>query len=161
MTPKKVNPINVMYKNTSEPDQNGCINWLGNRDKLGYGRIVVNKKLQLVHRFSYFMYHDKYPENNACHSCDNPSCVNPFHLFDGTQHENIHDKIKKGRALSGDHSGQRNGRAKLTQEIVNKIRKEKIETNITNKALSLKYGVGQSQMTRIINNIHWPVEKVS
>lgn len=161
MTPRKVDPINVMYKNTSEPDQNGCINWLGNKDKLGYGRIVVNKRLQLVHRFSYFMYYGKYPDNNACHICDNPSCVNPLHLFDGTHYDNVHDKIKKGRALPGDHSGEKNGRAKLTKELINQIRAEKIETDITNKALAIKYGIGQSQMGRIINNIQWPIEEVS
>jgi hypothetical protein len=138
-----------------DPDVNGCINWLGNKDTLGYGRISVDGKLQLVHRVSYMLYYGNYPKYNACHSCDNPSCINPFHLFDGTHQDNVNDKIKKGRSIPGNHVGEHNGRAKLTLELVRQIRLEKQLTKATNKTLSEKYNIGRSQMTRIINKVQW------
>ncbi len=78
---------------------NGCWDWLGSKNiKMPYGRFRVGKKGILAHRFSYTINVGKIPEGLCVlHKCDNPSCVNPEHLFLGTYLDNVRDCIKKGR----------------------------------------------------------------
>jgi len=80
-----------------------CWEWLVAKNKDGYGRFRTNKKVTLAHRFSYAHYKNKgqlIPSNLCvCHHCDNPSCVNPNHLFLGTHKDNAQDRDRKGRGL--------------------------------------------------------------
>jgi len=96
-----------------------CWEWIGRKNRFGYGLIGNRYKDVKAHRISYKIYIGKIPEGMlVIHSCDNPSCVNPEHLRLGTQKENIRDMVKKKR-----HSfGEKNGQAKLTNAEVRKIR---------------------------------------
>lgn len=77
---------------------NGCWNWKGCRTSRGYGRFQVHPKTLRAHRVSYFLFNGEFDETLLiCHSCDNPSCVNPSHLFIGNSKENVEDMVKKGR----------------------------------------------------------------
>lgn len=77
---------------------NDCWEWIGAKINKGYGRIKINKKGVLAHRFSYELYNKSIDSNlMICHKCDNPSCVNPNHLFQGTRSDNMKDAFKKGR----------------------------------------------------------------
>jgi len=82
-----------------QPDT-GCLVWRGFVDKWGYARVSVEGKGGiLAHRLAYECAYGPFdPEMKVCHSCDNPSCMNPEHLFLGTQLDNMHDMFAKGRA---------------------------------------------------------------
>ena len=76
----------------------GCWNWVGGKGNNGYGRIRINDKFYLPHRASYVIFVGDIPEGMCvCHKCDNPSCINPEHLFVGTRNDNMQDALRKGR----------------------------------------------------------------
>jgi len=80
-------------------DTTDCWLWTTYKDKDGYGTFLIKDKLYKAHRFSYENLYGPIPEGMlVCHHCDNPSCVNPFHLFLGTHKDNIQDMWRKGRA---------------------------------------------------------------
>lgn len=89
-------------------DQTGpCWEWTGYKNHLGYGRTYMtlpdkSHKLMTVHRLAYVHFNGPIPEGFVVmHSCDNRCCVNPSHLKVGTQYDNIHDMIDKGRYVNG------------------------------------------------------------
>lgn len=99
-----------------------CWEWTaGNRGKGGYGRFSMgraNKPIR-AHRFSWELFYGPIPTGmDVLHRCDNPLCVNPRHLFLGTNLDNVRDMHAKNRHSHGEGHGQ----AKLTDAKVRKIR---------------------------------------
>lgn len=75
-----------------------CWEWDASKNNHGYGLVVINYKIQTAHRFSYRLFKGEISDGLlVCHTCDNPSCVNPDHLFEGSMSDNIIDCVKKGR----------------------------------------------------------------
>ncbi len=96
--------------------KDGCIEWRGRLHPAGYGTFSVRGRNVLAHRAAYAAAHGPIAAGMVvCHSCDNPPCVNPEHLFLGTQADNLADMTAKGRA-------NRRGPAKLTIDSVAQIR---------------------------------------
>ena len=91
--------VNVRIETCSVPEPNtGCVLWTANSDKNGYGKIYYNKKHWRAHRLSYYLNKGEISESlQVCHQCDTPACINPQHLFLGTNKDNMIDKVKKGR----------------------------------------------------------------
>lgn len=110
-----------------------CWIWIGAKYYNGYGAFywgggAKHRRNTGAHRASYLLFVDEIPIGlDVLHKCDNPSCVNPEHLFVGTHIDNMHDKHKKGRANIA--IGERHGHAKATEEIVRGIRND-IRTNV-------------------------------
>jgi hypothetical protein len=82
---------------------NACWNWCAGKNNSGYGSFSAGGKAYGAHRFSYIItFGDISNDELVCHSCDNPSCVNPNHLWVGTVKDNIADKVRKNRQPKGD-----------------------------------------------------------
>ena len=80
----------------------GCWEWQRSRHKQGYGHFPYKRKVMLAHRVSWILYHGILDPNIlVLHKCDNPSCVNPDHLFLGTDRDNVLDSISKNRFYRG------------------------------------------------------------
>ncbi len=83
--------------------ENGCVHFTGGLDRGGYGQVHGSnaaKKLKVTraHQMAYAMTYGEYSKDFIiCHKCDNPTCINPNHLFLGTWNDNIQDMMKKGR----------------------------------------------------------------
>ncbi len=118
----------------SRVDKSGdCWIWTGYRIPKGYGALYLNyhvtkngKRLpatESAHRFSYILHYGEIPKGMVvCHTCDNPSCVNPAHLRLGTYAENVRDMYAKGRGGYRGSPGESNPHAKLTADDVHVIR---------------------------------------
>jgi hypothetical protein len=95
----------AIFMRSVQPQPNGCHLWTGGKDKDGYGKFALttgHRKQSSVraHRYAFFLRNGRWPKKLALHSCDTPACVNPDHLTDGTQKENIQQCVARGRHRS-------------------------------------------------------------
>lgn len=148
-----------LFSNISINLKTGCWEWLGATD-YGYGRIMIGsrtdhtRKPERTHRLSYELCIGEIPNGLfVCHKCDNPSCINPEHLFLGTHAENMKDKYAKGRCAR--LAGEKNPRAKLTAENVYSMRMERAKAGTSYAKLARKYGVVPSVAQKAVKGEAW------
>ncbi len=131
-------------------EKNGCWNWVGDIGVGGYGRFWYKGTTVKAHRLSYEKYIKKIPTGLlVCHTCDNPKCVNPNHLFLGTAKTNSEDMVKKGRQAKGEKSG----RSKLNQNQVNEILK--IQNKYSISKIAKLYNVHYTTIYHILRKTTW------
>jgi hypothetical protein len=131
-----------------------CWWWIGKKSK-GYGILNVDGKRTLAHRYSYTLNIGLIPDGMlVCHRCDNPLCVNPSHLFLGTNQDNHADMIAKGRAKGAIVPGEKHSTAKLTEAQVREIRLRR-DSGESVKSLSVSFGVSVSQIRHICSRKNW------
>lgn len=147
------------------PDLNsGCWLWGMALQADGYGLCQHRKKTLLAHRVSWELHCGEYPAGKfVCHRCDTPACVNPAHLFLGTQTDNMSDMQRKGRADRAKKRGQLNGRARITDEQAWEIRVVLASGRFTQREIARSYGVPDNTVSRLRRgesfphvHINWP-----
>lgn len=97
-------------------DTGMCWNWVGSKDRAGYGLFRLDGKSRRAHRVSYMLKSGTLPpsEMHVMHACDNPSCVNPSHLTAGSPMDNAHDMFRKGRGVVPNNVGANNPMSKFS-----------------------------------------------
>lgn len=129
----------------------GCWVWTA-ATRRGYRTIQISKKSYAAHRFSYELYVGEITKGLfVCHKCDNRFCVNPDHLFLGTQLDNVRDMIKKGRKVSVGKRGESSPAAKLKEHQVREIFFDKRSA----VKIAKDYGVGKTIIGSIRNKLKW------
>ena len=145
------------FSRYTEPREGGCVEWVGSRDKNGYGRITTKvdgiTRAFRSHRLAWELAHGPIPAGLwVLHLCDNPPCVNLDHLLLGTARDNNHDMKAKGRARYVSPvlglKGTSNPSSKLTDSDVRAIRARKRE-GASNSAVGTEFGVDPSTVSRI------------
>lgn len=149
---KKV-PINErLLSKIDKNDETNCWEWTGSLSKFGYGRIGFRDKVYLTHRISYEIFNGSFDQNLfVCHKCDNPKCINPEHLFLGSQLDNMKDCSTKKRAFSRSFPGEDNPFAKLSNKDASLIRC-KLKKGYKGKELAKLYNVNATTISNIKNN---------
>ena len=111
----------------------GCWEWRGTKNSKGYGQFRFNGRVHRAHRLAYEIYVGPLDQLHVCHHCDNPSCVNPEHLFLGTHQDNMDDMSRKFRGR---------GNSKLSLEQARAIDQSLDSAHY----LAQQYGVTKSQI---------------
>lgn len=133
---------------------NGCWLWSGHRSADGYGKLTIGRSAQLAHRVSWQLHHGPIPAGlRVLHRCDNPPCVNPDHLFLGTQADNVRDMHAKNRARKA--LWMASPFAKLTDDDVRAIRREYAGRRVSQQSLATRFGVSQHLVSRIVRGTLW------
>ena len=138
-------------------DDNGCWIFQGATRKKGlpYGWVGYKNTQMNAHRASWIHAYGEIPKGlNVCHKCDVPQCINPEHLFLGTQKENVLDMWRKGRHPSINLGGERHPGAKLTLEQVREIR-FMLSQKIKQKLIAEKFNLSQVAISDIKNKRRW------
>jgi hypothetical protein len=133
-----------------------CWQWTGRTNELGYGNFSMCNREYLANRIAYFLYNQHDPFGYlVCHTCDNPTCCNPAHLFLGTDSENSADMVAKGRHLMNRLRGDRNHKSKLTADQVREIRRRYAAGGISLKKLGNEFGISRPATGLIILRKNW------
>lgn len=128
-----------------------CWLWTGYTMSSGHGQMYHPDGTMLVHRFSWELHNGPIPEGLVvCHKCDVPNCVNPSHLFLGTQSDNVQDAVNKGRL----QHGETNGHSKLkVDDVLSIIRLRK--SGLTEPQIASQFGVSRGAINSILRNKTW------
>lgn len=135
------------WSNIDRRDPDKCWEWRAGCNSSGYGELRFNGQVVLAHRLSFFIAHGRWPQPCCLHSCDNRSCCNPAHLWEGTRSDNVADMIAKGRGARG----ERNGRAKLSDLQREQIRERYAAGGLTQEQLGQVFGVSRQAIQYVLN----------
>ena len=146
------------YVDVQGPDD--CWSWLSSKRLNGYGQFNIGSKgyggarKEGAHRVSYFLNIGIVPD--ICrHTCDTKDCVNPAHLLNGTQKDNMRDMFERGRQPVFNQAGELNGNSRLTEDPVKEIRNRYLPYKVTLKTLAEEYGVSKVNIHYIVKGKMW------
>lgn len=147
-------PVEQRFLRFVVKKETGCWEWAGGKDSDGYGSFrgeVGGVLYRRAHRFSIAHYKGIHPKDgeNVCHTCDNPSCCNPDHLFVGTVADNQKDKWRKNRGKV--HYGNSHWSTSLSDDDVRAIR----GSNEKQAVLAQKYSISQATVSDIRRRKSW------
>lgn len=131
-----------------------CWLWTGATTPAGYGVGSIGRRYIRAHRLAWILFNGPIPQGKfVCHSCDNPRCVNPDHLFLGDPADNTHDMRAKGRQFNP--LGERSHFAKLTEADVRAIRSEYATKRTPMRILAARYQVSRATISDIVRLRSW------
>lgn len=156
MSTPKYTPEQRIAAFWAKADQSGgadaCWIWQGGTKSGGYGIFWNGNRLEGAHQFSYRLSNGSIPEGLfVCHQCDNPACVNPKHLFLGTNQDNVDDCVAKGRHAYGEKQPTH----KLTLGDVHEIRQLWSLGEMTQLELATQFGVSRSNISFVVGRKTW------
>lgn len=188
MKPRRRTPLEARFWSRVRKLESGCWEWTGCRYGAGYGVIGrggFRGGQTPAHRVSWMIHRGDIPDGLlVCHTCDNPPCVNPDHLFLGTHTDNAHDAKRKGRLSNGERHaklvsagysdknrsfhrewmaarnrlaprrGTDNGRSKLSEDDIRSIRRQYAE-GARQVDLAAQFRVAQTLISRIVLRKQW------
>lgn len=142
-----------------------CRIWQGYTNG-NYGTLYVAGKTLYAHRLAYETTYGPIPIGMCvCHECDEMLCINPEHLFIGTQADNMADKVSKGRQVKGDEHwarknpdairGEKNGASKLSEPQVRKIKGLLRDSRLSHGEIATRFGVVRSTISAIATGGNW------
>jgi len=130
-----------------------CWLWKGKIPAHGYGYIQINKKCYRAHRVSWEIYFGEIPKGMlVCHKCDVPSCVNPDHLFLGSDADNMRDRDEKCRVAH--NKGEKCGKSKIKESDVIAI-KTLFKSGATQTEIGNKLGINRKNVFNIVRGVSW------
>lgn len=150
MPPPKTDAVERYARYVDQRDVDECWPWTGRTDRKGYGLFwdgtyyaPRRSRTVFAHRFGFQHRVGPLPEGMlVCHTCDNPPCQNPAHLFLGTH-------------ADYDKRGESGPNARLTQVQVDEIRSRYAAGGVTHKTLAAEYGVATSTVSMLMTNRRW------
>lgn len=131
----------------------GCWIWTASTAGKGYGQIKKpgSREQIYAHRLSYLIHYGEIPDGLfVCHTCDNPKCVKPSHLFLGDSKQNMQDMQTKGRHLCG----EKNAMNKLTEEMVLQIHLLAKE-GLSQMKIAKSFHISQGTVFKILHGERW------
>ena len=131
-----------------------CWIWIGHIDSLGYGRFKAMGEVR-AHRLAWRLFKGETNGMKVLHKCDVRNCVNPEHLFLGTQADNVADMMAKRRHRSVPLHGERNPMAVLRKETVEEMKLAKLVTGKSYRLIALDFGVSTMTAYRAITGQSW------
>lgn len=147
--------LNRILNSIEVEGDNSCWIWIKSRNNKGYGQIGVFGKTMSAHRLCYALVFGTFPKKlHVCHICDNPACINPFHLFLGTQSDNLKDAFRKGKMHPPINClrNEKYAGSKITLSEVKEIRKAKGKTQ---RQLAAQYRISRNHVGAIRRGICW------
>lgn len=159
--------ISRLWSHISIANSDDCWLWQLRTDKDGYGKFSIQQSTFRAHRIVFYVYYQIDPlDKLVCHTCDNPTCCNPNHLFIGTERDNTLDARNKGRLNTA--SGEKHGtktrpdrvargekHSNLTEQQVKDIRSLYTNERWTQQQIANKFGVQREVITSIIRGRTW------
>lgn len=155
---KLTDPALAKYTQRYKVTASGCWEWTGYcGGKMGYARLSHRGFTYLMHRVAYAQHYGYIDARLMVrhYVCDNPPCINPLHLRQGTAKDNTQDMLRHARSSAGKPNynlrGERNGRSKLSDTQVAEIRKQYATGTVTMRALGAQFGISSGAISNIIH----------
>jgi hypothetical protein len=131
--------------------ESGCWLWMGALTSKGYGSVRINRRSEIAHRISWENRYGQISDGlSVLHRCDVRCCVNPAHLFLGTQQENISDMVSKGRNAKG----ERMGNARLVASDIHEMRSLR-KSGLSYAKVGKRVGISRSHAYAILRGFCW------
>ncbi|QDF18885.1 HNH endonuclease [Gordonia phage SCentae] len=150
----------LVWSHIAVGDFDQCWEWTGSRNDKGYGRIKTGGRSYVAHRVAFEQFWRRPLEGIGCHSCNNPPCCNPFHVYDGTHRTNARDRVAAGtdwwsRPESPRARGERVAQSKLTEDAVREIRRRYTAGGVSQQSLADEFGVNQTKISDVVRRRTW------